>query len=232
MQARHSLWLLPEEPAPFDRVIAELAVRFEAVRFDPHLTLLGEVSDPAALREGLRKLAASARPLALPGEAIECGQGTYRALFLRFSPSPALLTLRARAAAIGARISHQDPAAAADRPVSSGGTLSALLDVPSSTPRPSSVGVAPIHGHIDRLATDPGEQCGPGGPKPSEFVPHLSLLYVDRPEAERRAHVERIAARLPRQVRFTKLRLVRTEGPPGAWRNIAEEALSERGGSG
>jgi hypothetical protein len=59
-----------------------------------------------------------------------------------------------------ARISHQPPAASADRSASQGRAPSGLLDILLSMPASASVRAALIYGPIRALATESGEKCG------------------------------------------------------------------------
>jgi protease-4 len=59
-----------------------------------------------------------------------------------------------------ARISHQPPAASADRSASQGRAPSGLLDILLSMPASASVRAALIYGPLRALATESGEKCG------------------------------------------------------------------------
>jgi hypothetical protein len=59
-----------------------------------------------------------------------------------------------------ARISHQPPAASADRAASQGRAPSGLLDILLSMPASASVRAALIYGPLRALATESGEKCG------------------------------------------------------------------------
>jgi hypothetical protein len=76
-----------------------------------------------------------------------------------------------------ARISHHPSTAAADLRAVAGRTPSSRLDVVSATPAPSSTACAPPQRHLDPLATNGGEICGPGR-RPEQVVILRAIHYL------------------------------------------------------
>lgn len=61
------------------------------------------------------------------------------------------------------------------------------------------------------------------------FAPHLSLVYGWLPDSEAAALAGEIAPELPAAIRCDTVALVRTQGPPAAWREVVRHALAPRG---
>lgn len=85
-------WLTPAEPARsfFASTIAELAARFEAPIFEPHVTIYaGEKGDdiPAQV---LRRALTGCKPLRLLARDIRYSDEFTKTLFVQFEPNPAL----------------------------------------------------------------------------------------------------------------------------------------------
>jgi 2'-5' RNA ligase len=96
-----SLWLVPDEPER-DRLaglIADLARRFEASAFPPHVTLLSglRTREGEAIRRGA-EMCRALEPIHLRASRIETRPSHFRCLALRVEETLGLLTTRAQAA--------------------------------------------------------------------------------------------------------------------------------------
>lgn len=92
---RHSFWLVPasREQKFFDTVIRDVAVRYDAPIFEPHLTLCDGGSDEDAARQVLSHVQARAS-YALEIKSIEASARFTKTLFVRFRLSEELNQLR------------------------------------------------------------------------------------------------------------------------------------------
>jgi hypothetical protein len=96
---RCSVWLMPDDPAPWAALIDALAAAHAGPRFPPHLTLIGGLDlgeDDARAR--LRATAAAIAPLALAPLAIGHGLTRHQSVFALIRPDPALIAARRIAA--------------------------------------------------------------------------------------------------------------------------------------
>ena len=88
-------WLIPAEPARsyFGSLIRDLALRFDAPVFEPHVTLYVTQTaneDPAAvLQSGL----ADSNPLRLSVAGLDCSDEFSKTLYIQFQPDVALQRL-------------------------------------------------------------------------------------------------------------------------------------------
>jgi len=103
MPTTYSYWLLPEASAAaaFRARIDELAARYDAVGFEPHVTLYSGASDDAEVAQTLAFLRASFRLLSLVPVVIAQSSRLTKTLYVRLELSPELVsladTLKARA---------------------------------------------------------------------------------------------------------------------------------------
>ena len=99
-----SFWLMP---APADAqflaaIVGELAARFDAPAFAPHLTVAGDVAvDPAALSAELAALAGATRPFSTPVADIVTGAAYFQSFYASFERAGPLLALKRAAVAAG-----------------------------------------------------------------------------------------------------------------------------------
>lgn len=91
-----AFWLVPapRENAFFAKIIEELATRFDAPVFEPHLTLHGGDVDPRRAADALQEMPAATR-YQLEIEGIHASGEYIKTLFVRFRPSAELYQLRA-----------------------------------------------------------------------------------------------------------------------------------------
>ena len=103
MATVYSYWLLPAAPAAaaFKARIDELAVRYDAVAFEPHVTLYTGSSDDGEVAQTLDFLRASFRPLPLAPFVVAQSSRLTKTLYVRLELTPELAalaaTLKARA---------------------------------------------------------------------------------------------------------------------------------------
>ena len=99
---RVGFWALPaaRDGRVLRPVIEDLARRFEAPSFPPHLTLHVGYYDGGALR-GALDAAGSSGPMTLDVQGVDTALTLSRTLFLRFAPLPALTRLAAAVASPG-----------------------------------------------------------------------------------------------------------------------------------
>jgi 2'-5' RNA ligase len=84
------VWLMPDQASQthLRSLIADLARRYDAPLFEPHLTL-GKVADQAC-----KEIGVETGPITLEAIGIFTSQDFTKTLFFRFAPTPALQTLR------------------------------------------------------------------------------------------------------------------------------------------
>ena len=89
-----AFWLMPAAPVRefFDRLTRDFAVRFDAPRFEPHVTLCGGQIDEGLATEILRNLAPRF-PISLAVEQIEWSDSYTKTLFVQFLSSPEIEAL-------------------------------------------------------------------------------------------------------------------------------------------
>jgi hypothetical protein len=92
-----SYWLLPAEPvaAALRAQIAELAARYDAVAFEPHVTLYSGPSDAAEAAETMAFLRSSFRPLTLAPFVIAQSARLTKTLYIRLELGAELSALAA-----------------------------------------------------------------------------------------------------------------------------------------
>jgi 2'-5' RNA ligase len=97
---RHSIWLLPaaRDERALSGMIRDLSKRFGTPRFQPHLTLAGDLAAPSNhLVAGLEAIVRDVVAPVLPVAAVETGPEFFRSFYARFERSDTLDTLRERA---------------------------------------------------------------------------------------------------------------------------------------
>jgi hypothetical protein len=110
MPTMHSYWLVPAEPvaATLRAQIAELAGRYNAVEFDPHVTIYTGRSNDADVPATMRDLRASFRPLTLVPYVIGQSSRLTKTLYIRLELSDELKalsdTIRGKAQAASAYV--------------------------------------------------------------------------------------------------------------------------------
>ena len=88
-------WLVPAQPAWnfFAAAIAELAARFDAPRFEPHVTVYATRTEGENPGEVLSGALAGCEPLRLLIRDIQCSDEFTKTVFVQFEPSAELLRL-------------------------------------------------------------------------------------------------------------------------------------------
>jgi hypothetical protein len=83
---------MPAEPARsfFASTVAELALRFDAPLFEPHLTIHAGPQGDANTDEVLSRALDGARPIRLSVRDIQCSDEFTKTVFVQFEPNPAL----------------------------------------------------------------------------------------------------------------------------------------------
>ena len=104
----YALWIIPAEEDAYaltKRYIAKLSGMYDLPRFEPHVTVLGGVSDPD--RAELRTLADGLEPFQIRlAREVEYRDEYFRCLFLRAYKSDALMETFSRASALFGRESE------------------------------------------------------------------------------------------------------------------------------
>ena len=102
-----SVWLMPRHDgaAHLRHLIESLSARFGAPAFAPHLTLIGDVLQPAELvAASLARFQSSLR-VVVPAEGAGHSAKRFESLFVRLQPVPKLLQLRKEvASALGVEV--------------------------------------------------------------------------------------------------------------------------------
>jgi Cyclic phosphodiesterase-like protein len=99
----HSLWLMPDATAMQDFVAAhrDLARRFNAPRFDPHLTLIGgSAMNLAGMKAWLSEIARGIAPFSAPVADVVTGPEYFRSFYALFTAEGAILELKRRSMAM------------------------------------------------------------------------------------------------------------------------------------
>lgn len=106
-------WLIPAEPARiyFNSLIRDLALRFDAPAFEPHVTLYvtrAANENPAAV---LQSALADFRPLRLSVAGLDCSGTFTKTLYIQFQPDAAVqrLSEKLRAASVSQREYELNP---------------------------------------------------------------------------------------------------------------------------
>jgi len=93
----HSIWLMPApaNEAMLTAVVRELADRFGAPFFAPHLTLRGDTEQPLAeLERAIEAAARQVEPFSEPVACVEGSEAFFRSFYARFAICPALAALK------------------------------------------------------------------------------------------------------------------------------------------
>ena len=90
-----AFWLLPESGAraELERVVRDLAQRFDAPLFQPHVTLQGADVDEGRAREVLPQICAASEPVELEVDRIAFSEKYTKTLSVQFRPSAAASAL-------------------------------------------------------------------------------------------------------------------------------------------
>jgi hypothetical protein len=93
----YSLWIVPQEQkvkSYLESLIADLAKTYSGIRFEPHATILGNMSLPLPeVKNGLKKVAAKQKPFFVETGSVEYSTTYYQCLFVRLKPNPDLMSL-------------------------------------------------------------------------------------------------------------------------------------------
>ena len=93
----YALWLLPEpeRETSLSQLIDRLSEEYGGPRFDPHLTLLGNLEgDEETLIARTSQLVARLKQFTLRTKSIECREDFYKSLFITIEASSALESAR------------------------------------------------------------------------------------------------------------------------------------------
>jgi hypothetical protein len=99
----YSLWLMPDATAmpDFVAVNRDLAKRFDAPRFDPHLTLIGgSAMNFAGMKAWLPEIARGIAPFSAPVAGVVTGPEYFRSLYALFAAEGSILELKRRSMAM------------------------------------------------------------------------------------------------------------------------------------
>jgi hypothetical protein len=102
VSAVHSIWLMPDagDEALLQSDVDELARRFQAPRFRPHLTLVEDMErDAGGLAPLAEAIAAGLAPFAAPVREIAVGELWFRSFYALFENAGPLRELKRRAIA-------------------------------------------------------------------------------------------------------------------------------------
>jgi len=85
-------WLIPAEPARrfFTSIVHELAARFDAPLFEPHLTVYAGPEGAEDPNKILRRLFAGRDPFQLLVRDVQCSEQFTKTVFVQFEPDPRL----------------------------------------------------------------------------------------------------------------------------------------------
>jgi hypothetical protein len=99
----YSLWLMPAAAAMRDFVAVnrDLARRFNAPRFDPHLTLIGgSAMNLAGMKAWLPEIARGIAPFSAPVADVVTGPEYFRSFYALFAAEGSILELKRRSMAM------------------------------------------------------------------------------------------------------------------------------------
>ena len=106
-------WLIPSAPRRdfFATLIAELAQRFDAPIFEPHLSIFAEPANEAHARRVIKEVAADFGPIGMSVVGIRFSEEFFKTVFVQFSASAAITQLSAaiQSRSIDAGEFHLDP---------------------------------------------------------------------------------------------------------------------------
>ncbi len=104
-----ALWLKPENEVydALKRIIDSLSDTYGAPRFDPHITVAGNITKPAeAVEKTVLEVAAQSEPMTLYLTETDYRDTLYQSLFIHTASNDALLALRERCLS-GLRLEHK-----------------------------------------------------------------------------------------------------------------------------
>ena len=90
-----SYWLVPAEPMRTDiqKLVERLATQFDAVPFEPHVTIYSGKSDENEVRRNVEIVVNRFRPMPLVARSLEFSPVLRKTLFMQFEPSSALQSI-------------------------------------------------------------------------------------------------------------------------------------------
>ncbi|KAI9135152.1 2'-5' RNA ligase family protein [Acaryochloris sp. CCMEE 5410] len=91
-----SLWLVPqpEDAAYLQGIIDQLAEKYQAPRFRPHVTLAGRLQVSVPYQASLSELAVATPILQLHNQGLDHSTALFRTVYIRTSLADSLVTLR------------------------------------------------------------------------------------------------------------------------------------------
>lgn len=91
-QTEFTLWLTPREPLRLllRSIIGQLAARFDAVEFEPHVTVSCGPSTDVEARAVARRIAAQFSPIELTADRVDHSEHYTKTLFVQFQDSSVL----------------------------------------------------------------------------------------------------------------------------------------------
>lgn len=164
---KYALWLKPENEVydVLNRIIVSLSEEYDAPRFEPHITIAGDIRYPVkTLKELVGKAAEQSELMTLCLTDTDFRDTLYQSLFVHIAPNDALLALR------------------------------------------------------ERCLAELNLEHGP-------YMPHISLLYKQLENEEKRKIIERVGRRFDLVFVPDKLYLIRTSGRPESWEEIMHVPL-------
>lgn len=164
----YSLWVMPTGAAyaSFATLINRLAAEYDAPVFEPHVTVLGEITQPEAeILQRAMQLAQGQPPFQLHLHTVDYHDAYFRALFVRVQESEPLFALHQRA--------------------------QELFQMPALP----------------------------------EYMPHLSLLYGQFPQAVKEAIIASTGKAQAARFTVNSIHVVNTEGEARSWYRVKEIPL-------
>ena len=195
----YHLWLKPsgEAYASLASLIRDLAKELKGPVFEPHVTLLGNVTgEEQALIGQTKKLAAALEPFQITLAAPDYRETYFQCLFLHAVETDILLGTHTAAR----RLFEHAPVIAEKGRVPRGKS-------PSRRARGGRVEVVP----------------GVGG---CHYMPHLSLVYGSYPVERKRKVIDGLPEDLPKSIDVNAVSLIRTESDdPEDWHEVCAPQL-------
>ena len=99
----YSLWLMPTEKTRDDlqRIIADFSRKYSTPRFEPHVTLIGEIQAPASVvRSQTENLATLLKPFEIRLREVAHLDQYYRCVFIKAEKTNALIDAHSKACAV------------------------------------------------------------------------------------------------------------------------------------
>lgn len=93
-----SLWLVPqpEDSAYLQGIIDQLATKYQAPRFNPHVTVAGRLQVSSQYQSSLADLAAATPTLCLQNQGLDQSSALFRTVYVRTDLNDSLVALRQR----------------------------------------------------------------------------------------------------------------------------------------